>query len=182
MLTGKKSTLEPFGEEAIPSFLKWFNDLEITQYLNRVLPMYEHGEREWLQNLHKHVETDVVFGIKTTEKKFIGTIGLHRINHIHQNAVLGIIIGEKEEWNKGYGGDAIMTLLEYGFSRLNLHKVKLSVFAFNKRGITCYKHCGFKEEGRLKDERVHDWGRADEILMAVFRDDFRKLCEEWRKS
>jgi [ribosomal protein S5]-alanine N-acetyltransferase len=48
----------------------------------------------------------------------------------------------------------------------------LHVIDDNERAITCYRRCGFVEEGRLRDS-IEIAGRwHDDIVMAILADDF----------
>lgn len=87
----------------------------------------------------------------------------------------GIVIGEKEYWNRGYGSDALRTLLRFAFEELNLHRVFLHVFDFNERAIRCYEKVGFRHEGRLRQARFTEGRYVDELVMAVLR-------EEWEEA
>src|SRR5690606_6936574 len=92
---------------------------------------------------------------------------------VDRSAVLGIMIGEKTHWNRGYGTDAIMTMLAYGFDALNLHRIELTVSEDNARGIACYRKCGFVEEGRLRQNRFARGRYWDSLLMSVLAEEFR---------
>ncbi len=90
---------------------------------------------------------------------------------------LGITIGDKDYWGKGYGRDAVRLLLDYAFRLRNAHKVWLRVNSTNERAIHAYRACGFVEEGRL---RQHVWGDGaylDLVYMGVLRDDWLKRNE-----
>jgi RimJ/RimL family protein N-acetyltransferase len=49
---------------------------------------------------------------------------------------------------------------------VGIQKLKLGVFASNKRALALYQKLGFEVEARLKDEVEIDGRRVDEILMA----------------
>lgn len=61
-----------------------------------------------------------------------------------------MIVGEKNYWGRGYGTEALSLLIKYCFNTLNLYRVELEVFEFNKRAIKVYQKCGFKEEGQRR--------------------------------
>ena len=82
------------------------------------------------------------------------------------------MIGDKNYWGKGYGYDALKTLIDFIFNECNMEKVKLSVYEFNTRAVACYKKLGFKEEGRLKKELYREGKYGDVILMAVFKEEY----------
>ena len=84
---------------------------------------------------------------------------------------------KKEEYlSKGYGTEAIRVLLDYGFNYMNLHSIKLTVFAFNERALRCYKKCGFKETGRNRENRFINGKYYDTILMDILAEEFTEDC------
>ena len=87
---------------------------------------------------------------------------------------IGIVIGEKEYWNQGYGTEAIVTVLRFMFTEMNLHRVMLRVFDFNHRAQRCYEKCGFVLEGRLRQSFYHQGQYCDELVMGLLRDDYLK--------
>jgi len=99
-------------------------------------------------------------------------VGLTGIDWKNRRAVLGIVIGEKEYWDNGYGTEAIATLLRFVFQEMNLHRISLRVYTYNQRAIRCYEKCGFKLEGRLRQARFRDGEYYDELIMGILRDEF----------
>ena len=102
--------------------------------------------------------------------ELVGECGLHSIEHYQQRAEVGISLG-KEHWGRGYGQDAVRTLLGYGFRTLNLEKISLHVIADDERAVGAYRKAGFVEEGRLRSHLWYDGRRHDELVMSVLRDD-----------
>jgi RimJ/RimL family protein N-acetyltransferase len=100
--------------------------------------------------------------------ELIGMCGLHSIEPYHQRAEVGIRIG-KAYWSKGFGQDAVRTLVDYGFRHLNLVKISLRVLADDERAVGAYRKAGFEEEGRLRSHTWFDGGRRDELVMSVLR-------------
>lgn len=74
--------------------------------------------------------------------------------------------------NKGYGTEAIRLLLDYGFNYMNLHSVKLELMSFNERALKCYKKCGFKETGRIRENRFINGNYYDTITMDILEREF----------
>ena len=87
------------------------------------------------------------FGIFDEDDMYIGTIELYDVRDA--SATLGIIIGEKTHWNRGYGPEAIQALLSYAFGDLGLERVKLSTFADNVRAQAAFRKAGFGETRRV---------------------------------
>ena len=161
MLKGEKVLLRPRRTDK-DSFLKWFNDLEATQYLTIALPMMESEKKKWIENLATERKgIDVIMAIEDEQSnKAIGNCGLHNINRIDQHATFGIAIGEKEYWSKGFGTEATSLMVNYGFEQLNLHRIGSSVYSFNERSLKMHLSLDLKEEGRLRKRRFkNDWCR-----------------------
>ena len=104
----------------------------------------------------------------------IGAIGLEHINQINQTAELGIFIGDENHLSRGYGSEAIMLLLNYGFNFINLNNIMLRVYSFNLRAQKAYKKCGFKEFGVWKNSHYANGEYFDIIFMNITKDDFNK--------
>lgn len=173
---GMKVRLRAIERSDIPTFVRWFNDPEVTQYLKMFMPMSVAQEERWFEN-QLDDQRRFIFGIETLEGKLIGNIGLHDINWKDRKAVLGIVIGEKEYWGQGYGSDAIRTLLSFCFTRMNLRRVSLSVWEYNKRAQRCYEKCGFQVEGRLRKAHFYGGEYHDEIVMSVLAEEFHDQKE-----
>lgn len=155
----------------LPTFVRWLNDPEITQHLTLYLPLSLAEEERWfeqqLEDKSKHI-----FAIETEDSAHIGNVGLHDLNWKNRNAVLGIVIGEKEYWGRGYGTDAIVTMLRFAFEELNLHRVSLIVYNHNHRAIRCYEKCGFRHEGKDRQARFSGGKYHDDIRMSILRSEF----------
>lgn len=172
MLEGKKIRLRAVERVDLPIFVKWINDLEVTEFLAINPPMSMEEEEKWFANLGK--TEDKVFSIDTTDGKLIGNVGLMKFNWEDRSVLFGIMIGEKEYWSKGYGTDAIETLLRYVFEEMNMNKVYLIADERNARALHCYEKIGFRKEGLLRQNRYKNGRYSDDVEMSM-------LQEEWRK-
>ena len=170
-LVGDRIYLSPRSIEDAEKFTEWMNDFYVTDYTGRSgTIMSLEGEKKYLI---ENANPEATFSIITLdEDKIIGTVGLERINHIHRTATLGVFIGDRNYLSKGYGTEAIRLLLDYGFNYMNLHSVKLEVMSFNKRALKCYKKCGFKETGRIRDNKFINGNYYDTITMDILRNEF----------
>jgi RimJ/RimL family protein N-acetyltransferase len=171
MIEGKMVRLRALEPTDAERAFQWINDREVTQFLMARYPMSLAAEREWVTNASKPNEFgDARFAIETkTDQVHIGMCGLHRARPEDRGAELGIMIGDKSYWNGGYGTDAMLTVLRFGFEQMNLHKVALGVFDFNERAKAVYTKCGFVEEGRSREEVFQDGRYVDVIRMSVLR-------------
>ncbi|MDD1768201.1 MAG: GNAT family N-acetyltransferase [Methanomassiliicoccales archaeon] len=172
MLEGKKIRLRAVERVDLPIFVKWINDLEVTEFLAINPPMSMEEEEKWFANLGK--TEDKVFSVDTMDGKLIGNVGLMKFNWEDRSVLFGIMIGEKEYWNKGYGTDAIETLLRYVFEEMNMNKVYLIADEGNARALRCYEKIGFRKEGLLRQNRYKNGRYSDDVEMSM-------LQEEWRE-
>ena len=115
---------------------------------------------------------DVLFSIYTPNAGFVGICGLHSMRDIYHSAELRILIFDSASIGKGIGEEAVNLLVGYAFSRLNLHRVWLGVNYDNERAVACYLKCGFKEEGRLREDIFYHGKYADVLRMGILRDEW----------
>ena len=176
MLEGTLVRLRAMEPEDLEDAYKWVNDREVRLWLTSLrYPVSRKDEQKWIDDAPTSSFGDVRLAIETKDGKHIGGINLHRVNPEDRKAGLGIMIGEKDHWSNGYGTDAIKTLLSFAFDEMNLHRVWLHVFADNERAIGCYQKCGFREEGRLRQEVYQDGRYYDVALMGVLETEFAEV-------
>jgi UDP-4-amino-4,6-dideoxy-N-acetyl-beta-L-altrosamine N-acetyltransferase len=173
MIKGSKIRLRRIERADIPTFVRWFSDPEVREFLliNRPISMAE--EERWFERQLTDQNSEV-FAIETQDGRHIGNIGLHQLDWIHRSAEMGIVIGEKEFWGRGYGSDAVQTLLGLAFEELNLHRVSLKVYEDNARAIRAYEKSGFQHEGCLRDAIYRKGRYYDELVMSVLRHEFQR--------
>jgi RimJ/RimL family protein N-acetyltransferase len=179
MIEGKKVRIRAYEKTDIDEVLKWINDPEVTATLMLRYPVSRYQEEKWIERaLDPANERNKVYALETKDGIYLGGIGLHNISWESGNAEAGIVIGKKEYWNKGYGTDAMMTLLDFAFNQMNLHRVYLRVYEFNPRGIKSYEKCGFKKEGVLRDDRYNGGEYHDTIIMGILKEEYEKMTKE----
>jgi RimJ/RimL family protein N-acetyltransferase len=131
-------------------------------------------ETEWIQKeQEKEPPAFYLFAIRTLEDDhLIGFVGLDGDFFPHGEAFVGIGIGEREFWGKGYGTDAMEVILRYAFQEFNLRRVSLDTFEYNPRAIRSYEKAGFVHEGRAREFLSREGRRWDMLFMGILR-------EEW---
>ncbi len=154
-------------------FAKWARDTEYLRMLD-TSPVRQWSERQykkWFkEDLEKGKRDDFLFLIRTLENdEAIGFIELDGVHWSHGDSYVGIGIGEREYWGKGFGTDAMKVVLRYAFEELNLHRVSLNVFEYNQRAIRSYEKVGFVVEGRERQFMRREGQRWDMIFMGILR-------------
>ena len=104
--------------------------------------------------------------------QLIGNCSLFRIDPVHRCATLGIVIGDKQQWSKGYGTEATRILVDVGIRTLNLNRIDLDVHEFNERGLRCYEKIGFVKEGEFREAVYADGLYYNTIRMGMLRDEW----------
>lgn len=171
MIRGERVHLRAIERTDIPTFLRWFNDAEVTQYLSMYLPMSETAEMRWYER-QLDDSSNLVLCIETLDGIHIGNIGLHDIDTRARLAELGITIGEKAYWGQGYGRDAIRTLCRFAFHEMNLHRIYLRVISYNDRARRCYLAAGFTPEGTLREAHYSRGTYHDMHVLGLLRHEF----------
>ena len=175
MLKGKKTFLRPLEPEDIKLYYKWYNDQTVNYWANGAWPLSTMLSEEVIEERFFLPQKDCGrFIILNEEQKPIGTIGYRDVNIPARSAVLFIIIGEQEYWEKGYGTDALRVLAEYLFFQWNFNRLSLDLWDGNIRAQKAYEKIGFKVEGRLRQARYVLGEYRDAIIMGLLREEYKK--------
>jgi RimJ/RimL family protein N-acetyltransferase len=105
----------------------------------------------------------------------VGDLGFSTIDWRARSAEFGIVVGEKNYWDQGYGSEAIRLLLQHGFETLNLNRISLRVYATNERARHAYQKIGFREEGVLRQAEYRQGQYLDVILMSVLKSEWEGI-------
>ncbi len=177
MYTGKKVRLRAYRKEDLSLRLSYINDPEILRTIVSDIPypLTLQEEEKWFESISALQDT-YKFAIETLDDlRFIGGCSINDVDWKNSTATIGIFIGDKTYWGKGYGTDAVNTLVSFIFNEMNIHKVRLTCYALNERAIRCYEKCGFVEEGRLRQEIYKDGRYYDKVAMGILREEFLNL-------
>jgi RimJ/RimL family protein N-acetyltransferase len=173
-LHGEKVTLRPGVDSDIFYLSSWYNDIELNRLAgwsnSRVTP------DKLRYNISRSFGYDPMnLMIDNEQGKPIGIIQLYDFDEQDRSCKLGIRIGDRDYWGKGYGEDAVKTLLEYAFLKIDLYRVTLKVYEYNERAARCYLKCGFQHEGRTRQSACIEDKFYDEMIMGILKSDFMSL-------
>jgi RimJ/RimL family protein N-acetyltransferase len=173
--TGKRvrlATIDPEKDSELWSL--WNRDSEYQSLLDwGPSKLYSAKEtREWIE---KERSNAFGFSIHTLDDdRIIGFIDLDGVDWTARNAWMGVGIGERDYWGKGYGSEAVNLLLRFAFEELNLNRVTLNVFEYNERAIKAYEKVGFQHEGRQRQMMNRFGQRWDMIFMGILRSEWEE--------
>lgn len=176
MIFGERIRLRAMERADVPLFVPWINDLEVLAGIGMYLPVSLVSEESWFDNMLKGPEAEHPLLIEVKEGEGwvpVGNIAVFGINWRLRSAEIGILIGDKRYWNKGYGTEAMQLILKHGFATLNLHRMYLRVFQTNPRAVRAYEKAGFVHEGVQRQAEFRGGKYVDVLMMSV-------LVEEWQ--
>ena len=181
VIYGERVRLRAIEHDDVKYFFEWVNDPEVTRGLAMYLPMSLTDEENWFNSLAKRdpKEKPLTIEIRKGKKwKLIGNCGVVDFDAVNSSAELGILIGDKSEWNKGYGAEVMTLLVRHCIETLNLNRVSLRVYTDNIRAVRSYEKAGFVLEGRLR-EGVYKFGKYEDVLiMSVLRSEWMSRKKE----
>lgn len=177
LLKGKKVRLTAINEEDVHTISKWYSDADFLRYFDKVPanPKSEQQLREWIRDSQAS-NSSFPFSIRSIDDdQMIGYIELSNIQWWNGTATLGIGVGETDNRGKGYGKEALKLLLDFAFNEINLHRVQLNVFSYNKEAIKLYEKVGFKREGVYREFIHRDSKRWDMYLYGILKHEWIKM-------
>jgi RimJ/RimL family protein N-acetyltransferase len=173
VIEGRLVVLRRHRSENLPLIVNWYRDPELarlTRYHTRPMA-HEEIERFFVSRLL--AVDSLAYGIhERATERLVGLTTFSSLDPDNSSVLFHITIGERDAWGHGYGTETAELMLSHAFERIGLHRVGLSVFAFNERAIHAYEKAGFRVEGRLRDAIARDGSFWDEIQMGALR-------EEW---
>ncbi len=125
---------------------KWETDSELAK-LDATKPItmsFTRYRSDYAEELREVYTASCRFAVETRNGKHIGNCAYYNINERRGDTELGIMIGDRDFWNKGYGTDIVSTLLNYIFRNTNLKRVYLKTLSTNYRAQHCFRKAGFK--------------------------------------
>ena len=154
---------------------QWCLDKEVTKHLNmpeKYPPFSREETKKWIEMCINKTNGYEQKAIITEEGKHIGWVDLKNIDKLNKHAELGIAIGDKNYWGKGFGLAAMKEMLLWGFNELELNKIWLRVEVDNEKAIKSYKLMGYVEEGILRQDRLRNGEFIDRLCMSILKDEF----------
>ena len=175
-LEGQKVYLRNLAKQDLSAdYLQWLNDEEVCRFNSHaVFPNTEEKMQAYFNSLLNQQAVVLAIIYKETDTH-IGNVSLQNINWISRNAEFAIMIGNKNYWKGGFGTEAATMIVEYGFTRLNLHRIYCGTIEGNEGMQKLSKVLKMKEEG-LRREAIFKNGKFLHILeYGVLQTEFFEL-------
>ncbi len=175
IIKGERITLRPLNKDDWKIFLPWFSDRAIMRYFGQWLWKISGPKLcRHFQDIIEHKEPEVFFSI-LLDGRVIGGVGAELFN-FDFTGDFWVMIGDQQQWGKGYATEATKLFLDYFFGTLKYHRLELTVTVGYEKALHIYKKMGFRQEGI---KRESDWNR----IMKKFEDEYlySYLSSDWKK-
>lgn len=144
---------------------------EITKYTWTIWVWHKENEEDYYEHLIKS-KAHFFMIMENWTKEVIWWIWFHKYDVVSRNWEIWIMLYKEEVLSKWYWSEAMKLFLKYVFEYLWVNKVKLLVFSNNPRWLKSYLKCGFKEVGRLRQEKYLCWEYVDSIIMDMLSEEY----------
>lgn len=170
-ILGVKTVLRKLEQRDLEKSMVWLKDPSINMFLSHDFNNLTIAqEKAWFDFLQDS-KSDMVFAVlDKIDLNHIGNCALHKIDLIKHICEIGIVIGEKKYWNRGFGPDAIKSIIRFSFKDLGLSMLRLNVYCYNKRAIKAYEKCGFTKVKVLEKNHFYDDKYWDTLVMECSKD------------
>ncbi len=170
MITGSKIRLRDQTIDDARDNYAWQTDAELVRFdaASLLTITFEQYLAEFINILHYPASSGHRFAIETLASKHIGNCAYYNVDRMRSEAELGILIGNRDYWSKGYGADTVNTLVSHIFSKTNLKRIHLKTLDSNTRAQKCFEKCGFTQYGH-RDRDGYSF-----VLMEIRRQQWQK--------
>ncbi len=155
-------------DKHLENALRWFNDPEITQWLETGdWPLTRGGEEEFFRAAERQDRSSVQFAVESLQGEHVGFSGLRSIDWQSRVAVSGSVIGRTDLWGRGLGSDAARVRNRYAFEVLGLRLLIASVMADNAGSLAMLAKVGYSEAGRVPERYWKRGAYRDQVILVL---------------
>lgn len=173
-LHGRRVDLVLPNRDQIPVFVRLLNEPSVSRWtLHMPYPYTKRNAQDWVRRATRERRAGHSLGltvVRRSDGEVLGGVGLHRLEKWSTSAEVGYWLGRNHRGH-GYATEAVNLLVRTGFTRLGLHRIEARVFPSNIASRQVVRRCGFRYEGRLRDEAQKDGRWRATLLFARLASD-----------
>jgi RimJ/RimL family protein N-acetyltransferase len=174
-LQGARLYLRPLEDADVSGpYPSWLNDELVCRGNSHHVFPYSLAQASDYVRRAASQEAVVLAIVLNDGQKHIGNIALTRIHPVYRSAEFSILLGDAEEWGKGYAREAAALLIRHGFGALNLHRIACGTFATNAAMRRLALSLGMKEEGIRRQAAYKDGRYVDVLEFGLLREEFER--------
>jgi RimJ/RimL family protein N-acetyltransferase len=168
--------LRPVQEADLSLLAGWLNDPEISESVGGwSFPVSLAEQRSWFERSLQD-QTTRRWIVETRAGHAIGLTGLWHIDFRNSHAMTALKLGSRDVRGKGYGTDAIMTVMAYAFRDVGLNRLWAEILRFNEASYRAYVvKCGWKVEGVRRQHVFRTGEFRDQLQVGILRSEFESL-------
>lgn len=190
MITTKRLMFRAIEETDLELIRNWRFSEDMCRYFPDNEPINMFNQKKWFENVVSNFDENKFFlVVKLDDNTPIGLVLLQKLDLRNGNAESAIYLGDAEYYSKGYATEMQLTILDYAFNYLNLHKVYAEILEGNERSLSLHKKFNFKVTGTFKEHIYHEGRHIDLIRLEVLKNEFldvipkiNSLCERMKGS
>ena len=169
MLESERLLLRPVElTDVNETYQSWMNDPVVMQYTESRFQTHSLEQiRQYVLSVQADTSSRFFAIIEKASGKHIGNIKIGHIHPVHRHADVGIIIGDKASWGKGYATESLRLVAGYARESLKLHKLTAGIYANNIGSIQAFLKAGFVVEGRFSRHWFCDGEYVDGLQMGL---------------
>lgn len=171
---GERVRLTALRSDDAAALARWYEDGEFARLFDAsaAYPKTESAMVKWMDSAERDQNVYALAIRFLYNDEIIGYVEIDGIQWTHRVGWLAIGIGNPSHRSKGYGTEAMQLMMRFAFQELNLHRLQLTVFAYNEPAMRMYERLGFQREGTFREYLLRDGRRYDMYLYGL-------LASEW---
>lgn len=177
VLRGQRIRLDAINRDDLPAMMGWWQDNPALRHFDAIpaLPRTLEQVQQWAEAYHDS-DKGFRFAIRLlADSRIIGVVDIDDVLWNQRVAWISLIIGDDAFRGQGFGQEAMEVAMRFAFDELNLHRLQLTVFAYNTNAIALYERLGFQLEGAMREFVQRDGQRYDMQLYGLLYDEWRSM-------
>jgi len=174
-LTTERLVLRPHVEANFECLHAWRNNSELQRLSSESLTSYSEEQTHATLARWMRLDRDDIVHLAihlSASDEFIGFLHIAQIEAEHQRCKIGIVIGDKRHWGRGYGSEGIACAVQYCFSQWPINRISAETYAINPGSARMLEKVGFVREGVLRESVLKGGQFVDEYLYGLLRADW----------
>ncbi len=154
-----------------PDYLSWLQNPEVNAHLEaRFVDHSLESLREYVETTGGRRDTLLLAIVELETEQHVGNVKVGPLDPHHRTADLGLLVGERRCWGRGYGTEAIRLAARLAFEQLDARKLTASCYSVNVGSAAAFRRAGWTEEGvRTGQFLAADDIPVDQLLFGLFR-------------
>jgi ribosomal-protein-alanine N-acetyltransferase len=171
IVEGRLLRLQPLTREhASSEYLSWMRDEAVNQYLeSRFATHTLETLRAFISAMNSSADNYLFGMFERSSGRHVGNIKIGSIKDPHRHADLGLVIGERSAWGRGYATEAISRATQYAFEQLDLNKLYAGMYAENMGCFRAFIKSGYTQIGTMRQHVFCNGRFMDSFLVEKCR-------------